>query len=63
MIKKRTLICFIALLFVAGELLAQAVQKPNDLLRNFALSIPFDGGMFLVMAVGMVYGGTVLSKD
>jgi len=61
--KKRTLVCFTALLLVAGELLAQASKKPNSFIHNFALSIPFDGGMFLVMAVGIVYGGTVLSKD
>ena len=60
MIKMRTLICFIALLLIAGELVAQVAKKQHATLRDFTMSIPFDGGLFLLIAGGIVYGGTVL---
>ena len=61
--RKRTLACLIALLFVAGEVVAQVAKRPHSILRDFSMNIPLDGGTFLLMAAGIIYGGTVLSKD
>jgi hypothetical protein len=64
MIKMRTIVCFVALVLVAGELVAQVAKKQHSCLRDFTMSIPFDGGLFLIMAGGIIYGATVLySKD
>jgi hypothetical protein len=63
MTKMRTLLCIIALLLVAGEVVAQVTKKQHIALRDFTMSIPLDGGLFLLMAGGIIYGGTVLHKD
>jgi hypothetical protein len=62
MIKIRTLLCFIALFLIAGELVGQAASKHHASLRNFTMNIPFDGGLFLIMSVSIVYGGIILYK-
>jgi hypothetical protein len=60
MMKMRTL-CFIVVFSLLGAgLYAQAVTSHSTYLHTLAVNIPFDGGVFLLLAVGLIYGGKML---
>ncbi len=59
MIKIRTLCFILAFSLLAAGLYAQAVTS-HATYFPLALNIPFDGGVFLLLAVGLIYGGKVL---
>ena len=60
MMKMRTLCCFIAFSLLAAGVYAQVVNSQPNTITTLAGNIPFDGGAFLLMAVGLIYGGKVL---
>ena len=58
--KKRTLCCIITFSLLAAGLYAQVVNSHPIYINTIAGNIPFDGGVFLLLAVGLIYGGKAL---
>ena len=60
MMKIVTLCCVVAFSLLAAGLYAQVVSIHSTALHSLAVNIPFEGGVFLMMAVGLIYGGKML---
>jgi hypothetical protein len=63
MMKIRTLCCIVLFSLLAAGLYAQVVSSHSTYLSTLAFNIPFDGGVFLLLAVGLIYGGKVLCHN